>query len=201
MVKSSGNAGGLINLREVKALCVDSNPQGLDIITQILMGFGVEKIIRATTGSEARTTLSREVVDLMICDAQLSDMSGNDLVEWLRATKLDPNRYIPVLLASGHTPTSSVEGARDSGANFVLAKPMTAAILMDRILWVAKGGRGFIETQSYVGPDRRWKHEGVPGGGRGRRRDDLSSTIGKASEPNLSQAEINAVVKPQRASL
>jgi CheY-like chemotaxis protein len=201
VAKTEEPAGGKINLRAIKALCIDSNAQGLEIMSQTLFGFGVEKIARATTGEEAKAILSKQLVDLVLTDALLSDMSGFDLVKWLRASTLDPNRYTPVLAVTGHTQEAQVLSARDCGAHFVVAKPVTPTVLMERILWVARGGRVFIEAESFVGPDRRFKHEGVPGSGVGRRREDLSGALGEATQPNLSQDEINDVVKPQRASL
>lgn len=201
MVALAEEPGGKINLRSIRALCVDSNSQGLEILSQTLFGFGVEKIARASTGEEAKAVLTRQTVDLMLTDAILMDMSGFDLVRWLRATNLDPNRYTPVITVTGHTQQSHVLSARDCGAHFVVAKPMTPTILMQRILWVARGGRVFVESENFTGPDRRFKHHGIPGDGVGRRREDLSGAIGQATQPNLSQDEINDVVKPQRASL
>lgn len=200
MVVVRDDPGSRINLRTMKALCVDSNAQGLEIMSQTLFGFGVEKIARATTGEQAKAILSKQTVDLMLIDATLSDMSGFDLVRWLRTINLEPNRYTPVIAVTGHTLQSQIVSARDCGAHFVVAKPMTPTILMDRILWVARGGRMFVEAENFIGPDRRFKHDGVPEGV-GRRREDLSSTVGKATQPNLSQDEVNDVVKPQRASL
>ena len=94
-----------------------------------------------------------------------------------------------------------IETARDCGASFVLIKPISARVLLDRIVWIGRAGRLFVETEGYVGPDRRFRNDGVPGGGRGRRHDDLSTRIGAASEPNMSQDEIDTLMKPQKVSL
>ena len=61
-------------------------------------------------------------------------------------------------------------------------------------------GGAFVETPAYAGPDRRFKSLGPPGG-IGRRSTDLSAEIGDASEPNLSQVEIDSFMKPVRMSL
>lgn len=190
-----------INLRSVKTLCIDSNAQGLEILGQLLMGFGVERITRAQNAEEARRVLSSETMDLVLCDAALSDETGYDLVRWLRRSELDPNRYVPVIVVSGHTRLSGVALARDGGANFVVAKPLSPSTLMQRIQWVARGGRKFVEASDFVGPDRRFKFEGTPGGCAGRRKEDLNVALGDAKDPNLSQDEIDSVIKPQKVSL
>lgn len=192
---------GRINLRSVKALCVDSNAQGLDILGQMLMGFGVERSIRVQTVEEARRALQLEAFDLVLSDANLADESGFSLVSWLRRSRLEPNRYAPAIIIAGHASMAMIDTARDSGASFVISKPTSPAVLMQRILWVAKGGRTFVEAEDFVGPDRRWKFDGPPAGGRGRRKEDLSVVVGEAKEPNLSQDAIDAVLKPQRVSL
>jgi hypothetical protein len=59
----------------------------------------------------------------------------------------------------------------------------------------------FIEAQNYVGPDRRFKRLGPPAGMDGRRSDDLAVEVGEAQTPNLSQEEINLMMKPTKVSL
>lgn len=202
MVKPEAVAGeARLNLRTVKALCIDSNLLGLEILGQMLMGFGVERILRAQSGAEARKVLKGENVDMILCDASLADESGYDLIRWLRCSTIEPNRFAPIIIVSGHTRESEVGSARDGGANFVVSKPTSPAVLMQRIVWVARGGRQFVEAPDYTGPDRRFKFDGTPDGGVGRRKGDVRGELGEAKDPNLSQDEINSVIKPQRVSL
>ena len=195
------NPSERINLRQITPLAVDSNGPGLDILGQMLMGFGVERILRASSMEKAQEILQSQAIDLIITDGMLSDGTGYDLVRWLRRTNLDPNRYTPTIIVSSLPRNSAVIESRECGANFMVAKPASPSVLMSRIQWVAKGGRNFVEASSYVGPDRRWKFEGPPLGQNGRRHSDLTADLGSAVEPNLSQAEINSVIKPQKVAL
>lgn len=190
-----------INLRQITTLAVDSNGPGLDILGQMLMGFGVERILRAGSMEQAQEILQSQTIDLVISDGMLSDGSGYDLVRWLRRTTLEPNRYTPTIIVSSLPKNSAVTESRECGANFMVAKPASPSVLMSRIQWVARGGRSFVESPNYVGPDRRWKFEGPPLGMNGRRHSDLTTALGSAVEPNLSQAEINSVIKPQKVAL
>jgi len=195
-------ADGKINLRTIKALCIDSNAHGLEILSQTLLGFELEKITRADSATAAQAILKRETIDLVLCDSVLGDLTGYELVRWLRSSKLEPNRYAPVFVVTGHTRADEVLQARDSGANFVIAKPFTPAVLMKRVLWVAKGGRGFVETENFTGPDRRHRYDGIPVElGAGRRKTDGSTHVGDATQPNLSQKELDELLKPRRVSL
>ena len=91
--------------------------------------------------------------------------------------------------------------ARDCGANYIIAKPITPKTIMDRILWIAREDRMGIDCDTYVGPDRRFRRLGPPAGMVGRRSGDLNDEIGAAVEPNMSQDEIDSVMKPQKVSV
>lgn len=190
-----------INLRDACVLCVDDNLQGLDILAQILMGFGVQRIARATTADEFYKTLEGGAVDLVLINANVGGGSGFELVRWLRRSKLEPNRFAPSIVLSGHTVHSQVTLARDCGANFVLSKPISATVLLERILWIGRSKRLFIEADSYMGPDRRFKNQGVPGDGPGRRKSDLNDELGAAVDPNLSQYDIDSLLRPQKVTV
>jgi DNA-binding response OmpR family regulator len=59
--------------------------------------------------------------------------------------------------------------ARDAGANFVLTKPIAPNLLLQRIMWIGRDARPFVELESYVGPDRRFSLDGPPDGAPDRR--------------------------------
>jgi CheY-like chemotaxis protein len=190
-----------LNLERVSTLLVDDNPQSLDILTQVVNGFGVRNLSRVLSGEEARDHLKRQQVDLLITDAQMPGMDGYDLITWLRREGGEPNRFIPVIIVTGHTRQSDVLKGRDCGANYIITKPISPKILLERIFWVAKSERLFIEAPTYVGPDRRFKRLGPPPGMDGRRSDDLDADLGAATTPNMSQDEIDALMKPSKVAL
>jgi CheY-like chemotaxis protein len=160
-----------INLERTSVLLVDSNPQGAQILRQLLLGFGVRAPIHCDTAAEAQEVLRTNEIDLLISDDALPDMSGYDLVRWLRRSKLEPNAFVSSIIVCGHVRRTEVQKARDCGANFLLTKPISTQILMERVLWVAREKRPFLDTGEYLGPDRRFQDLGPPKGG-GRRRDD-----------------------------
>ena len=189
-----------IDLRHANVLCADEMTQGLEILGQILMGFGVQHIARAQSAEDFRRMLNTQAFDLILVDAALGG-NGFELVQWLRRSNLEGNRFAPSVVLSGHTPRSQVETARDCGANFVVIKPVSPATLLERVMWIGRTARMFVEAGAYVGPDRRFRNEGVPNGARGRRSSDLSAELGVALDPNLSQDAIDSLLKPQRVTL
>jgi CheY-like chemotaxis protein len=193
--------GDRLNLERLNFLVVDDNIQSLDIIGQALVGYGVRNIFKCQTAKDAREVIERTTVDCMIADAQMPDEDGYSLVRWVRGEASEPNRFMPIIICTGHTRMSQIMHARDCGAHFMVAKPITPKVLLERIFWVAKDDRAFVQPDTDVGPDRRCQRLGPPNGIDGRRKDDPKGALGAAVEPNLSQDEIDSFMKPAKVAL
>lgn len=187
-----------INFSSLSVVLVDDNSQSLDILASVVAGFGARGIVRCESAEAAQEHLSRTPTDIVITDAQMPVTDGYDLVHWIRRSAAETNRFIPVVVVTAHTRKSEVLRARDCGANFIVAKPITPKVLLERVVWIAKEDRMAIETSDYVGPDRRFQNLGPPLGVEGRRSGDLKGEVGVASEPNMSQDEIDALMNPKK---
>ncbi|MES2897573.1 MAG: response regulator [Pseudomonadota bacterium] len=189
------------NLERASVLLLEDSTMGMSILVQILTGFGVRTLHRCENVEEAQATVQKVELDLVIADALGAGGEGYDFVKWLRQSRIEPNCFAPVLLTAGHTPRDAVSKARDCGAHFIMAKPLTPITVLERILWISKEGRRFVECDTYMGPDRRFKNEGVPPGTVGRRRDDLPPVVGEAETPNMEQDVIDGLMKTRRVEL
>jgi CheY-like chemotaxis protein len=190
-----------INLDRSVVLLVDDNPQALEALTSMFRGFGVRKQFKSTSGAGAMHVVKTQELDLIVIDSSMPDMDGYDFVRWLRREGPETARFTPVIMLTGHAARSTVEKSRDSGANFVVSKPFTPEILLQRVFWVAKDERQMVVADGYVGPDRRFKNMGPPLGVKGRRKDDLSTHVGVATDPNMDQSDIDMLLKPMKAQL
>jgi CheY-like chemotaxis protein len=163
-----------INLERAVVLVVD-NSLGLDILSSIFLGFGVRNLHRSQTLAEAREIVQSYQVDLIVMESLLPDQDVYEFVQALRRSETAENRFAPIVLLSAHTAASKVRRARDSGANFLIGKPISAKVLLERIMWVAREKRQFLETDTFVGPDRRFHDIGQPEGTPGRRKSDVAA--------------------------
>lgn len=168
------------NLEKAAVLLLDDTPLGMSILVQIVTGLGAKHLHRCTSVEMARDIASHQEVDLAIVDAMAPQGKGYDFVEWLRHEAQEPNCYCPTLITTAHTPTTDIVRARDCGGHFIIKKPIAPIVMLERIIWVAKAGRPFLFTDTYVGPDRRFRDDGPPGGGVGRRREDQARTVSDA---------------------
>jgi CheY-like chemotaxis protein len=163
---------GRVNLEKAAVLLL-SPIGGMELLVRVFHGFGVRHPYRCHDSQSAMNACREADIDLIICDGSLPGGETYDFIAGLRRSDLEPNRYTPVMVIQGHTPADQILKARDCGANFVVAKPITPRLLLERVLWIAGESRPFIELDSYVGPDRRFQNIGPPGGpGTGRRRAD-----------------------------
>lgn len=160
---------GKVNLGAARVLLLDDNTRSLRILSSALTGFGVRTTHRCTTAAEAQRVLASHVIDLIIADCDLAETDGFDFVHWLRRSGIEENAFTPVVMVTGHTELFKVRKARDCGANFIVAKPVTPSVLLERIVWVARDPRPFVEAGQYMGPDRRHKEVAPPKGARDRR--------------------------------
>jgi CheY-like chemotaxis protein len=187
-----------VNLAKATVVVLDGSQHSLDVTCQILKGFGVGAVQRFDSIVEADKYLQLKPADLVVADPAVEEGAGYDFIKTLRRGG-GANAFVPIVLISGHVKKTDVAKGRDVGANFVVAKPLSASVLLQRILWVSRDRRPFVQIDSgYVGPDRRFKFEGPPPGSDGRRDSDLKSPLGSANEPNLSQDEVDAMIKPQK---
>mgnify|MGYP000963590476 CR=1 FL=1 len=190
-----------MNLERSVVLLVDDNPQALELLSAMFRGFGVHRQVKSTSAKDAQNIVKSRELDLIVIDTAMPGMSGYDFVRWLRREAPEDARFTPVIMLTGHAARATVESSRDCGANFILAKPFTPEVLLQRIYWVAKDERQIVCCETYVGPDRRFKNMGPPLGKKGRRKDDLTGKLGVAKEPNMVQDEIDALMRPQKVQL
>lgn len=189
-----------INLERTAALLINDNPQGLDILSSIVQGFGLKEQIKCASPEDARAIIKRRPVDLILVECAVA-ADSSDFVRWLRREGPKTSAYTPVIILTGHASEGFVAQSRNCGASFIVAKPLTPMILLQRILWLTKDQREWVECETYVGPDRRVRNYGPPLGMAGRRAGDLSAEVGVALEPNMDQSDIDMLMKPQRVAL
>ena len=152
----------VINLSGAVTMVVDDSPFAIELTSQALMGFGIRPKHTCLGAAEAMDILKEQTIDLLVVDCEMPGINGFELVRWLRRSGLDPNAFVPVLMTAAHIRRPRVSDARDCGASFIITKPFSAATLLERIVWVARDGRPFLEVGDYFGPDRRFRNTPTP---------------------------------------
>ena len=147
-----------LDMSKARALIVDDNAKSLEVMLQILVGFGFREIQKCRSVADARNLVSSQSYDILFLDDEMMSENGIEFTRFIRSKPRLPNFTAPIVIVSGYTPERMVLGARDAGANIVVAKPIAIGTLMARIEWFARGDRAFVMSDTYNGPDRRSKN-------------------------------------------
>ena len=170
-----------------KVLAVDDFTFIAELVASTLQEMGVGKVLKAENGRIAQERLNNyniaqsiNNIDVVILDWLMPEMSGPELLKWIREHKSETIRFLPVIVCSAYTSTKFVEKARDLGANEVMVKPISAEKLAGRIQHVIEKPRPFIQSPDFFGPDRRRKTIKFQG-------DDRRQTDSKNMEVHLEE--------------
>ncbi|WP_292037403.1 MULTISPECIES: response regulator [unclassified Brevundimonas] len=158
-VGESLRESAVFNFNGAVTMVIDDSPFALELTAQAVLGFGIKVRHACSSAAEAISVLRDHPVDLILVDCEMPGMSGYEFVRWLRRSGLEPNAFAPVIMTAAHVRRSKVSEARDCGANFLITKPFSAGVLLERIVWVARDARPFLEVGDYFGPDRRFRSE------------------------------------------
>jgi CheY-like chemotaxis protein len=146
----------VFNLTGAVTMVVDDSPFSMEVTIQALLGFGIRTKYAPRSTAQAKELLRLHTIDLLFVDCEMEGAGGHELVRWLRRSGLEPNAFVPVIMTASHVRRSKVADVRDCGANFLVTKPFSPAVVLERIIWVARDNRPFLEAGDYSGPDRRF---------------------------------------------
>jgi CheY-like chemotaxis protein len=164
-----------LNLSKVHCLLADRDQFTRGLVAQILRGFGMGSIQLAGDGAQAREMILQDRPDVCFIEGALPDISAAALINWIRQQP-PPLRFIPIIVLTGYTQLKLISEARDSGANLVVRKPVSPRALFDRLTWIAHVQRPFIETGTFLGPDRRF-HDIPPPDDKFKRETDIVAEL------------------------
>jgi len=164
------------------------------VLTQILRGFSLGRIIEVDDGADAFAEMRASAVDFVIYDWMMEPLDGYDFTRLVRTAKDSPNPFIPIIMLTGHMEVFRVMQARDAGVTEFLAKPVSAQTLYRRIVSVIENQRAFVRAPQFVGPDRR-RHKTSNRVGEERRASEKAKAQ-NAAAPAATDAKKNGHLSP-----
>ncbi len=111
-----------------KILIVDDNPLFVNFLVRVLEGKGYE-ISVAYDGQTGIQKVRQNVPDLILLDLKLPDLSGEEVLEKIRAT----HKQIPIIVVTGHGGEQVAVEMMKKGATDYLSKPIDFEILLKSI--------------------------------------------------------------------
>ena len=144
-----------VDFASLAVLIVDDNRHMRTVVRTILEAMGIKQIREAADGADALQKFALFPADLIICDRVMQPMDGVELVQRVRTGAESPNPYVPIIMLTAHTEVARIVEARNAGVHEVLAKPISAKALAERIAALFENPRPFIRSAAYFGPTQR----------------------------------------------
>ncbi|MEQ8602676.1 MAG: response regulator [Marivibrio sp.] len=139
----------------LSVLLVDDNRHMRVLVRRLLSAFGVARVAEAADGGAAWADLFRALPDVVLIDFAMEPVDGIEFTRRIRTAPDSPNSYLPIIMMTGYTEKTRVVEARDAGVTELVAKPVSALSLYNRLVAVVERPRPFVRAPGFFGPDRR----------------------------------------------
>ena len=100
------------------------------LIRRMLMRGKITNLMEAENGQDALRRLRTAAIDLVICDWNMSDISGMELFGMVRAFK----PKLPFLMVTGRNDPSSALAAKEAGVAGYMVKPISQEELKNTVV-------------------------------------------------------------------
>ena len=119
-------------MSKVSVLVVDDASFIRDLIKNCLRNYfpGI-RIEDAVNGRKAQTLLTREAFDLVLCDWEMPEMSGLELLSWCR--EQDRLKTLPFFMVTSRGDKENVIQAIQAGVSDFVSKPFTNEQLLSKV--------------------------------------------------------------------
>ena len=139
-------------MSKVSVLVVDDASFIRDLVKKCLRNaFPGIKIEDAVNGRKAQAMLTRDAFDLVLCDWEMPEMSGLELLTWCR--EQDPLKTLPFIMVTSRGDKENVVQAIQAGVSGYVSKPFTNEQLLTKVKH-ALNKAGKLETLLASAPTR-----------------------------------------------
>jgi PleD family two-component response regulator len=150
--------------QDLKVMVIDDHEYMRTVLGSILLGFKISRVKDYPDAVAAYAALGKFEPNLILTDWEMKPVDGLQLIRRIRTGTDSPDRFVPIVMVTGHSHVDKVMQARNAGANDFLIKPVSANSLYLRIRSTMEHPRPFVRSETYFGPDRRRREIGAPAG-------------------------------------
>lgn len=119
-------------MSKVSVLVVDDAPFIRDLVKKCLRNYFPGMVTEdAVNGRKAQTLMTKEVFDLVLCDWEMPEMSGLELLTWCR--QQDALKTMPFIMVTSRGDKENVIQAIQAGVSDYVGKPFTNEQLLTKV--------------------------------------------------------------------
>lgn len=115
----------------MQVLIVDDMQTMRRIMKNVLKQIGFSNITEADDGKTALAEMKKKQFDLVLCDWNMPEMTGIDLLKALRAD--DAFKSIPFVMITAEAKKENIVEAVKAGVNNYIVKPFTAETVSEKL--------------------------------------------------------------------
>jgi two-component system, chemotaxis family, chemotaxis protein CheY len=115
----------------MKVLIVDDFATMRRIVRNVLKQVGFTSMLEAENGKAALKVLKKESIDLVMCDWNMPEMPGIDLLKAIRSD--DGLKNIPFVMVTAEAQKDNIIEAVKAGVSSYIVKPFTAEIVTEKL--------------------------------------------------------------------
>ena len=149
-----------------------------------LHSVGFRRVDLAPTLDVLRERLRLRSPDLLLVEVAGSENEVCELVQQVRQGALGDNPFIVIIVTTWRRDGSIVGQVLNSGADDLIARPVSAHMLGERVKSFAERRKRFVVTMDYIGPDRRREPRG-----HGAECVEVPNPLSIRARPNLGESE------------
>jgi two-component system chemotaxis response regulator CheY len=124
-----------MNLK-MKVLIVDDFATMRRIVRNVLKQIGFTNMVEADNGKAALKVLKKEKIDLILCDWNMPEMPGIDLLKAIKSD--DELKNIPFVMVTAEAQKDNIIEAVKAGVNSYIVKPFTAETVSEKLNTIFK---------------------------------------------------------------
>ena len=182
-------------------LCVASDNGFVSDLKQSLEGSGVGEIHSVTDLDNVLEAMATGIINVVLIRDELPTLDAVELCKTVRTSSDSPNIRVPIVLICTDRNLQRTVEASNAGANEVLLFPFNEDKLAQRLLAAYHDRREFVESEFYVGPERRSLKKSKYGGILRRASDQAAEKAAASASGERPAAQETSASAPEEASM
>ncbi len=144
-----------ISYDTVETLLYDPVPANRALTRSMLYELGFRRIEAVGNLPAVAECMQQRPPHLALCEAHGEGSGLFAMIQNLRQGFAGYNPFVVIVVTTWKQHSAHVTRVLDSGADDLMLRPFSAAILGQRLRTLVERRKGFVVTSEYVGPDRR----------------------------------------------
>jgi DNA-binding response OmpR family regulator len=144
-----------VSYEGVEVLLLDRDLAMRHLIRSALVGIGFRRIVECRAVQEIPALVALRPIDLLLLDLDTDTAQVCEAIRDIRNHRYGLNPFVVVMAMTWTPDRKMIVQTLDAGTDDVLAKPVSAAVLKERVRHLVLARKDFVVTGDYIGPDRR----------------------------------------------